>query len=113
MDLAISLARSIPVAKLPTDARLLLVTDEVKRRRAERALPWLAAAADNGDLSFLAPLITAWDAADRGKADLALATIEQIPVGSLLGPLRAEEQALILLKFRRTADAEPFARRAI
>jgi tetratricopeptide (TPR) repeat protein len=113
MDLALSLARTIPAAKLPTDARLLLVADEVMHRRAERALPWLAVAADNGDLSFLAPLITAWDAAERGNADLALSTIDRVPVGSLLGPLRSEEEALILLKFRRTADAEPFARRAI
>ena len=56
MDLALSLARTIPAAKLPTDARLLLVADEVKHRRAERALPWLAVSADNGDLTFLAPL---------------------------------------------------------
>src|SRR6476469_2087553 len=113
MDLALSLARSIPAAKLPTDARLMLVADEVKHRRADRALPWLALSADNGDLGFLAPLIAAWDAAERGNADLALNTVDQIPVGSLLGPLRAEERALILLKYRRTAEAEPFARRAI
>jgi tetratricopeptide (TPR) repeat protein len=113
MDLALNLARTIPAAKLPTDARLLLVADEVKHRRPDRALPWLAVSADNGDLGFLAPLITAWDAADRGNLDLALNTIDQIPTGSLLGPLRSEERTLILLKARRTAEAEPFARRAI
>ena len=113
MDLALSLARTLPAAKLPTDARLLLVADEVKRRRADRALPWLTVSADNGDLSFLTPLVTAWDAADRGNIDLALNTIDKIPAGSLMGPLRAEERALILLKARRTAEAEPFARRAI
>ena len=42
MDLALSLAGKIPPAKLPTDARLLLVADAVKQRHAERALPWLA-----------------------------------------------------------------------
>ena len=36
-----------------------------------------------------------------------------MPANSLLGPLRDEERALILLKFRRTAEAEPYARRAI
>ena len=107
MDLALSLARGIPSAKLPTDARLLLVADEVKRRRIDRALPWLSVAADNGDLTFLAPLLTAWDAAERGDLKRALETIDQVPVNSLLGPLRAEQHALILLKFRRTADAEP------
>jgi len=113
MDLALSLARTIPATKLPTDARLLLVTDEVKRRHADRAVQWLSVSADNGDLSFLAPLISAWDAAERGNANLALSTIDKVPASSLLGPLRAEETALILLKYKRTAEAEPFARRAI
>src|SRR3954452_13594159 len=113
IDLALRLARSIPAAKLPTDARLLLVADEVRRRRVDRALPWLSVAADNGDLSFLSPVITAWDFAERGDLTRALTTVDTIPVGSLLAPLRDEEKALILLKFRKTADAEPYARRAI
>ena len=113
MDLALKLARTIPAAKLPTDARLLLVADEVRRRRLDAAVPWLNLGADNGDLSFLVPFLTAWDAAERGDSTRALATVNQIPVNSLLGPLRDEETALILLKFRRSAEAEPFARRAI
>jgi tetratricopeptide (TPR) repeat protein len=113
IPLALNLARSIPPAKLSSDARLLIVTDEVKRRRLDRAMPWLQASGDAGDLTFLAPLITAWDFTERGNADQALQTIDQIPVNSLMGPLRNEERALILLKFKRTEDAEPFARRAI
>jgi tetratricopeptide (TPR) repeat protein len=113
IDLAMSLAGKIPPAKLSTDARLLLVADAVKQHRLDRALPWLDATGSNGDLTFLSPLLTAWDAADRGDQARAFATLNQIPANNLLGPLRAEEQALILLKFRRPADAEPFARRAI
>jgi tetratricopeptide (TPR) repeat protein len=113
IDLALKLARSVPAAKLPTEARLLLVADEIRHRRPDRALGWLAATGDNGDLSFLSPLITAWGAADRGDLNRALETVDQVPVGGLLGPLRAEERTLILLKFRRIADAEPYARRAI
>ena len=112
-DLALKLARAIPATKLPTDARLLLAADEIKHRRADRALPWLTVAADNGDLSFLVPLVSAWDAADRGDFARAIATIDQIPAASLLSPLKDEEKALILLKFRRPVDAEPYARRAI
>jgi tetratricopeptide (TPR) repeat protein len=112
-DLALKLIATIPADKLATDARLLMVADAVKQHRADRALPWLTASADNGDLSFLVPVVTAWDAADRGDLNRALSTIDQIPPNSLIGPLRDEETALILLKFRRTADAEPFARRAI
>jgi tetratricopeptide (TPR) repeat protein len=113
MDLAISLAGKIPPAKLSTDARLLLVAQAMKQHHVERALPWLNTGASSGDLSFLAPLLTAWDAAERGDQTRALASMNQIQANSLLGPLRAEEQAFILLKFHRTAEAEPFARRAI
>src|SRR4051794_39505883 len=41
MDLALKLAKTVPAAKLPTDARLLLVADEVRRRRLDRAVQWL------------------------------------------------------------------------
>ena len=113
IDLALKLARSNPPSKLASDARLLLVADELRRRRTDHAVAWLRVTGDNGDLSFLEPLVTAWTTAERGDLDGALAIIDQIPVNSLLGPLRAEQRAYILLKFRRTADAEPFARRAI
>jgi tetratricopeptide (TPR) repeat protein len=112
-DLALSVAARVPAAKLPTEARLLLVADQVRRRRIDRALGWLKVSGESADLTFLTPLLTAWDAADHGNVDQALATINQIPNNSLLAPLRNEEQAFILLKFRRTADAEPVARRAI
>jgi len=113
MDLAVKLAREIPPQNLSSDARILLVADEVKRRRPDRAFPWLQVKGDNGDLTFLTPLLTAWMQADRGKSVEALQALDTIPVNNLLGPLRAEQRAFILLKFRRTADAEPFARRAI
>ena len=51
--------------------------------------------------------------AQRNDPDRALAAIDQIPNNSLLSPLRFEQRALILLKFKRTAEAEPYARRAI
>jgi tetratricopeptide (TPR) repeat protein len=113
MDLALNLAARIPPAKLGTDARLLLVTAAVKQHRLDRALPWLTVGDGNADLSFLAPLLNAWDAAERGDQARALSSLSQIPANSLLGPLRDEEQAYVLLKFRRTAEAEPYARRAI
>ncbi len=113
MDLALSLAHSVPATRLPSDARLLLVGDAIKRGRPEQASSWLTASGDNGDLTFLAPLIAAWSAADRGNPEQALASIDAIPANSLLGPVSAEERAFILLKFRRSAEAEPLARRAV
>ena len=113
MDLALGLAAKIPPAKLSTDARLLLATDAVKQHRVDRALPWLNIGGATGDLAFLSPLLNAWDAAERGDQARALSSLDQIAANSLLAPLQDEERAFILLKFRRAADADPFARRAI
>ena len=114
IDLALSVAGRLPAAKLPVEARLLLVSSEVRKRRIDRALAWVQpGSGDSANLSFLIPLLTAWDLAERGDMDRALATIDAIPNNSLLAPLRNEEHALILLKFRRTVDAEGYARRAI
>ena len=113
LDLALNLTRTVPPASLASDARLLLVAEEIRRGHPERALPWLKVSGDSADLSFLAPLIIAWSAADRGNADQALATINQLGPTSLLAPLADEERAFILLKFKRSAEAETSARRAI
>src|SRR6476469_763126 len=59
MDLALALARSMPAAKLPGDARLLLAGSEIRRGHPERSLPWLTPSGENGDLTFLSPLVTA------------------------------------------------------
>ena len=113
MDLSLRLIRSVSPQTLSSEARLLVVADELRRRRTDRALPWLAIKGETGDLMFLEPLLRAWSAADRGDLNGALLTIDQVNANSLLGPLRAEQRAFLLLKFRRSADAEPFARRAI
>jgi tetratricopeptide (TPR) repeat protein len=113
MDVALRLTRSLPAANLPSEARLLLAAEEIRRRRPERALPWLMVKADAGDLGFLSPLVSAWAAADRGNIDQALAVFDQLPANSLLAPLIAEQRALLLLKARRTAEAEPLARQAV
>ena len=113
IDLALSLAHNIASAQLPADARLLLAAEEIKRGHPERALPWLTTSQASGDLSFLLPLVNAWADADRGDSAQALATLDQISSRNLLAPLSDEEHALVLLKFRRAADAEPYARRAV
>jgi tetratricopeptide (TPR) repeat protein len=113
MPLALSLARAVPAAKLPVDARMLLVAEEIRRRHPERAAQWLAPTGGNGDLRDLAPVINAWTAADRGDAQRALAAFDQIPARSLLSPVEVEQRAFVLLRFRRTAEAEPLARQAI
>ena len=87
MELAINLAAKIPPAKLSTDARLLLAANSVKQRNIEQAVPWLVSIGGNGDLTFLSPLLNAWDAADRGDLARALSSLDQIATNSILGPL--------------------------
>ena len=113
VDLALQLAHQVPATRLTSDARLLLAAEELRRNRPEKALPWLAVQGDNGALAFLTPLVSAWTYANRGDLNKALETIDQIPANGLLGPVKPEQRAFILLKFRRSAEAEPFARRAL
>jgi tetratricopeptide (TPR) repeat protein len=113
IELGLKLARTIPTVKLSSEARLLLATDEIRRRQLGKAIEWLSLKGDNGDLAFLVPLVNAWEAAERNDANRALQAVDAIPANSLLTPLKAEERALILLKFRRAADAEPYARQAL
>ncbi len=112
MDLALSLAHQVPSTKLPMDARLLLAADEIRRDRADRAISWLSAKGDSGDLTFLAPIVRAWAAADQGNFDQALSALDQVQQASL-APIALESRAFILLKAKRSADAEPIARRLV
>jgi len=113
MGLALRLVRRIPVDQLSADARMLLAAEEMRRRRPAQALQRLAAEGGEGDLAFLMPIVAAWAAADRGDARGALEMFERMPSATLSGGYAPEHRALILLKFRRTAEAEPIARRAI
>ena len=113
MPLALRLVRKLPSTQLTAEARLLLAADELKRGRSANAIRYLAAGQGEGNLEFLAPILSAWAAADANDAAGALAILDRLRTGSLAGGLGAEHRALILLKFRRPAEAEPFARRAL
>ncbi|RST31040.1 tetratricopeptide repeat protein [Sphingomonas ginkgonis] len=109
---ALRLAAQRPLASLGADARLLLVTDALKRGDGARALELLRYKDGEIELGFLAPLIGAWQQAERGDAG-AIQTLAAVPPASAAAPLLAEHRALILLKLGRGGEADPFARRAI
>jgi tetratricopeptide (TPR) repeat protein len=113
MRLAISLARRVPIAQLGVDGRLLLVADSLKRGRSDQALQFVQGQRPEGNLTFLDPLLRAWNAAERRDLAGALATLDAIPANSLARQYGDENRAFILLRFGRSAEAEPFARRAI
>ena len=113
MSLALKIGRSMPQNSLTTDVRLLLAADELVRGRSERAQAYLSGGGEDGDLSFIAPYVSAWTAVDRRNVAAALTILEQIPPSSLLGSYVNEQRAYILIKAKMTQDAEPFARRAL
>ncbi|MDP9086333.1 MAG: hypothetical protein M3N02_06165 [Pseudomonadota bacterium] len=111
-SLALRIARALPPKQLGLNARLLLVADDLRNQRITPALASLEAPGQSPDLAFMAPLVRAWDQVMR-KDPAALATIGQIPLNGPLGPFVPEQRALILAGLHQSADAEPFARRAI
>jgi tetratricopeptide (TPR) repeat protein len=112
MDLAGRLVAKVPADKLSTDARLLMAVNAIKQHRPDVAIAWLGNS-DPGGLGFLAPLIRAWDAAERGDQARAVSAIAAIPPNGILSPLRNEEMALVLLKLGKSAQADPFASQAV
>ncbi|MEO6581561.1 MAG: hypothetical protein ABIN68_01985, partial [Sphingomicrobium sp.] len=112
IPLALRLTRKLKPSEWTTDARLLLIAEELRRRKSDRALLFVAGANDEANLQFLEPLIKAWSAVERRDLNSALTIIDEVNPNSLLGPFRLENRAFMLLRFRRTAEAEPFARRA-
>jgi tetratricopeptide (TPR) repeat protein len=113
MQLALRLSRELPPAATPIEARLLQVAERLRSRDTGRALQLLQGTSEAGDLTFLRPFIEAWAAADRRDLNGALTSLNGLTSRNLLGGLGPEHRALILLKFRRTAEAEPFAKLAL
>ena len=104
MDLALRLIRSDRSNRAGVDTGLLLAADGLARGREREALAALASSA--GDLSFLSPFVSAWIAAERGE-ESALEYLSRVPVGSGIAPYLPQHRALILLRLKRVAEAEP------
>ena len=74
------LAAAVPAAKLPIDARLLLVAEDDQATAVPIApWQWLAAKGDTGDLIFLAPLLRPGTRLSAAISNKALAALDAIP----------------------------------
>ena len=107
MKLALRLVRGLPAAETPIEARMLQVAEALRSNDGARALALLQDRSEAGDLGFVRPFVQAWTAADDNDQERALAALNGISSGNLLAALAPENRALILLKFRRTAEAQP------
>ena len=113
MPLALRLARSLPPSAMPVEARLLRVADQLRSKDPSRAVLLLDGQSEADELGFLRPFVEAWLAADRRDLARAIAALDRITDRNMLRAFAPEHRALILLKFRRVADAEPFVRQAL
>lgn len=110
--LALRLAGRRPPSQLEVDARLLLAADQLARGNEKEAIALLRMEGGGADLAFLAPIVEAWRAAER-RDPAAVGFLDQVPGRSAVAPHLAEHRALILLRLRKGAEAEPVARLAI
>jgi tetratricopeptide (TPR) repeat protein len=113
MKLALRLARAIPAAETPVEARMLQVAEALRSNDSKRALALLQATTDAGSIGFLTPFVEAWTAADAKDLGRSLAALNALSPKNLLGAVAPEHRALILLKFGRSSDAEPFVEQAL
>jgi tetratricopeptide (TPR) repeat protein len=111
--LAVRLARAMQAADLSAEARLLLVADELRSRRIDRALQYLQSGAGGEvNLAFIAPILEVWRAAER-RDGRALELLDRFPTDNPLLNYLPEQRAFVLLKLGRAAEAHPHAQRAI
>jgi tetratricopeptide (TPR) repeat protein len=110
--LALQLARAMPIAETPLDARMLIVADELRAGREQRAVDILRTKTGVIDSSFLAPFVEAWALADR-RNPKALDALTQVTPGSILSTQLNEQRAFLYLKLKRPQDAAPFAKIAV
>jgi len=108
--LALQLISSRPQAQLAVDARLLLAADRLAAGKERDALTALRIEGGGPDLGFLAPFVQAW--AER-RSERSLDILSGVPNDSAVAPFVEEHRALLLIRAQRTAEAEPFVRKAL
>ena len=97
IPLALSVARSRPVAALGLDARLLLVADALRHGRNNDALALVSGRPDS-EGGFLTPLLRAWVALGSRKGD-PIAILDGIKGNPLAATYAPEQKAFLNTKF--------------
>jgi len=111
-ELAVSLARKIPSAELPIDARLMLAAEALRRGEEKRAVADLERGVTSTEVELFAPLVKAWARTAKGKADGA-AAMAAIPQGSPLAPIADEQRAAMLFALDKADEALPIAQKVV
>jgi tetratricopeptide (TPR) repeat protein len=113
MKLALRLMKNLPETSTPVEGRFLQVAEALRANDSSRALALLQGGSVATNIGFLRPFVAAWTAADARDLPRALAALNSLSPRDLLAGLAPEQRALILLKFRRIADADPYVAQAL
>jgi tetratricopeptide (TPR) repeat protein len=111
-ELAVSLARKLPPAELPVDARLMLAADSLRNGKTRQAVADLEKGATSTEVDLFAPLVKAWERTARGKEDGA-ATLATLAAGSPLAPIADEQRAAMLFSLGKIDEALPLAQKVL
>lgn len=114
MKLALRLMKSLPAGSVPIQGRFLQLAEALRSNDSARAVGVLQGSSTPGtDIGFLRPFVTAWTAADARDLPRALAALDTLSSRDLLAAMGPEQRALILLKFGKIAEADPFVAQAV
>ena len=113
MRLALRLVRTLPPASTPLEARMLQIAEALRVNDSAKAIRLLQQPSEAGDLGFAGPFVQAWALADAKDQAGALAALDGVVASNMLSALVPENRALILLKFGRIAEAQPFVNQTL
>jgi len=111
-ELAVSLAKRLPLDQLPVDARLMLAADALRKNDTKDAVAILQKGITSTEADLFAPLVRAWALTARGK-DSGPAMLASLPAESPLGPIANEQRAAMLFALKKPDQALPLAKATV
>ena len=107
-ELAVTLAKRLPLDQLPIDARLMLAGDALRKGETKDAVAILEKGITSTEADLFAPLVKAWALTARRK-DRGPALLASLPVESPLAPIANEQRAAMLFALGEPDEALPLA----
>ena len=111
-ELAVSLAKRLPLDQLPVDARLMLAADALRKGEIKDAQAILEKGITSTEADLFAPLVKAWALTARGK-DSGPASLAALPAESPLNPIANEQRAAMLFALGKADEALPLAQATV
>ena len=111
-ELAVSLARRLPLDQLPIDARLMLAAEALRTGKVKDAAAILDKGITSTEADLFAPLVKAWELTARGK-DSGPASLANLPSENPLSSIADEQRAAMLFSLGKADEALPLAKAVV